>query len=863
MTSKENNEGSNGVSSVVLLIYLVPILVTGSIVLGVTSPQTSPYGAQRLAIIPVYFDDQPPLNNISNINDLVFTDANEHIQELSFGMTWLVRRISGWVHLQMSVRTYGESEFLGANRLVKDAVAVADSTFDFSSCDRVIIVHAGPSWQRSNKRFPSTCWVPIVIPTNDGVTFTEAIVISEEDPSDSLVHELCHGFGAVDLYNLPRSRDGLETNETYIKYWCIMGSGYHQMCLFNKNKIGWIPNDAIFTYSQESYRLSLISINETTFGYRGVRVNSLNHSGYFLFEARAGKGILATFVDERKRPGYGIVDLVHVMDEDRAYLRIGEAYHNQLNNFSIRVICQTENGFNISISNSVSSGVDDYSFSYPLPSRHIRNIDVTESYEHLTYTAIEREIYLNNEDLHIVEVYRSHNYGRDWDFLYNTSIVGMNCSEPSISILNGKPILFVRSWNSSGTGFLEMFNDTTGSSFQRLEDLNQWRTIDSSSDRDNSLVYVVWCDWNTSFNVINFGTWDGSYWNTSWNPIQHGVSPKISPVSTGYHSQPYILYKSGESNTYVNLTRFGETECIQSWKNESAKTTRISEYDITVLEGESTIVLHENGSENNTETDIIRIINGNTESGFKEVLQFEGYYNPHLFRVNTSGRESIWLSCANRTDYFFNISSGRLVPISTSVRGEIHISDYSEFGLESVIIIIEGRNSIMSKLLFLFNGPIEPFLETLSYYAQDSIFVLNPLYFGVYLLGLLIITPTILRRERLMKHLRPEKWRMGNWCILFWFKGIQNRLTRTIKDEMYSPKNFLATFLVGFLALYISVLLFPTRLLWSSTYLYYWHIINPIETLLFFALWISIPILTIRAWKLFINEYSKRENSDT
>jgi len=135
-----------------------------------------------------------------------------------------------------------------AQRLVEEAVALADSAVDFSQFDNdgdgwvdsFFIVHAGPGAEAIyTQNFPahyrylwSHAW-SISPEGRDGVTISDYTLQPEDGTIGVFCHEYGHALGLPDLYDYDRSSEG-------VGEWDLMGSG--GWCFRKGDRLGTSPS---------------------------------------------------------------------------------------------------------------------------------------------------------------------------------------------------------------------------------------------------------------------------------------------------------------------------------------------------------------------------------------------------------------------------------------------------------------------------------------------------------------------------------------------------------------------------------------------------------------------------------------------
>lgn len=279
----------------------------------------------------------------------------------------------GWFTLPQPESYYnktGEQDDANLNTLFTDCIGAADPTVDFSS-------YSGINMMFNSDFDRGLAWGGSRYTTIDDVT--KSWSVTWEPPWGYatvavIAHEMGHGFG------LPHS-SGMY-GYTYDNEWDIMSDSWSNCdnsrdttygCLgqhtisYHKDRLGWIPADQRYVTAGANITLTIdhLALNPTT-NYRMVKIPVSGSTYYYTVEVRKksgydvklpGKGVIIHEVDTTRdeRPA-------QVVDEDGdgttgdegAMWIAGETYTDPGNTFSVTVLSETANGYQISITFPVS-----------------------------------------------------------------------------------------------------------------------------------------------------------------------------------------------------------------------------------------------------------------------------------------------------------------------------------------------------------------------------------------------------------------------------------------------------------------------------------------------------------------------------
>ncbi|KAA6221698.1 M6 family metalloprotease domain-containing protein [Streptomyces albofaciens JCM 4342] len=191
------------------------------------------------------FPDSEPVADPGELAADYFPSTSRFFERASYGRFALRPDIQRrWVRMPQISGSYGIRRDWDADRrgaYLRDAVAAADGTVDFSRYDVVYLV-ADPDAPGVDS--DATKVVNLDRPLHaDDADLSRFVTVFEQSPPDRnvLAHETGHVFDLPDLYHRPR--DGKGDWDTYVGDWDLMGSqfglapdpfGWH------KWKLGWL-----------------------------------------------------------------------------------------------------------------------------------------------------------------------------------------------------------------------------------------------------------------------------------------------------------------------------------------------------------------------------------------------------------------------------------------------------------------------------------------------------------------------------------------------------------------------------------------------------------------------------------------------
>lgn len=334
-------------------------------------------GPQNVFIIAVQFPDRPALTEISDIENRVFAEMDSYYRNVSYGKITLAGDISEtWILLPHNMSYYGDYDnrndhSSGARALINDAIDNSDAFIDFSRFDYVLVVHAGEDEAYSHEVtdiWSWGYWEGLLATTDDGVTFNQGAVVSENDTLGVFCHEFGHIIGLPDLYNSDN-----DSSKSFVENWGLMGNGDKNgdptgskpahILSWGKMFLGWIDSSQIIEIAGgQSLNATVEPLEKLSAGAKVVKISVALRS-YYLIEVRIDdnlpeQGILITFVNETKNSGEGIVEVINsnfsMPSLNDATFHVGDIFEETQHHFTVKVLKQFENSsFTVQISNKL------------------------------------------------------------------------------------------------------------------------------------------------------------------------------------------------------------------------------------------------------------------------------------------------------------------------------------------------------------------------------------------------------------------------------------------------------------------------------------------------------------------------------
>jgi M6 family metalloprotease-like protein len=339
---------------------------------GSPDPKTS-----RVIVILAELADATNSTSVDTINSTVFKKMASYYDEVSYHELVIAGNITSWIPLNNNTVDYGKDTGSGSSGiddvdgdnipdawwLIRDVVSKTDNTIDFAKYDTIIVVHSGRDQAQSG--VSNDIWTSyyngLSIPTNDGVTITSGIVISEQDPMGIFAHEFGHSLGLPDLYNV---NGGTE----FVGNWDLMADGAwlgspqgespSHPTSWCKIQLGWIPADTLLVGRTVQGIIDRLEIKGSNFTAIKIPVTT---DTYYLVEVRqkilydsylpAG-GVLILYVDETLASGEGIVKVKYSQSLSAATYTTAPGnnmYMDSGRNINITVLSAYSSSYRVSV----------------------------------------------------------------------------------------------------------------------------------------------------------------------------------------------------------------------------------------------------------------------------------------------------------------------------------------------------------------------------------------------------------------------------------------------------------------------------------------------------------------------------------
>ncbi|MGW0557602.1 M6 family metalloprotease domain-containing protein [Streptomyces sp. NPDC002926] len=235
-----------------------------------------PVGNLDAVMIFLSFPDSVPLNSPDDLARDHFPATSQFFARASYGKFALRPHPQHqWVPMPKSSTGYGIKRDWDSPRrsaYLRDAVAAADSTVDFSRYDVVYLV-ADPDAPGVDA--DATKVVNLEQPLHaDGTDIKRVVTVFESHPPDHnvLAHETGHAFDLPDLYHRPT--DGKGDWDTYVGDWDVMGSQFGlapDLFAWHKWKLGWLDQRSVRCV-QKSELITLETVEAAPGGSLGTRL---------------------------------------------------------------------------------------------------------------------------------------------------------------------------------------------------------------------------------------------------------------------------------------------------------------------------------------------------------------------------------------------------------------------------------------------------------------------------------------------------------------------------------------------------------------------------------------------------------------
>ncbi|MFO7883050.1 MAG: M6 family metalloprotease domain-containing protein [Kosmotogaceae bacterium] len=304
--------------------------------------QTLTTGTLKFPVVLINFSDTATSFDLPDFEDVfngIEDSIKDYYEETSYGKLVLQFEIVGWYTAPNDHDYYSSRAY----QLAREAAAYGDEDLDYSqfdndndgNVDSLIIIHQGQGQEFSGD--PSDIWShksSISYKTNDGV-YVKGYTMQPErlDWEETInitsigviCHELGHGLGLPDLYDVDGSSDGIGD-------WGLMGHGswnWHDvpgdspahLTGWSKLKLEWV-NPLVLDKYQGSLFFNEVELHEDIAIYNNpVRKNV----EYFIFENRQligydsalpGHGLLIYHIDEQANQSNDSHRKVHIVEAD-------------------------------------------------------------------------------------------------------------------------------------------------------------------------------------------------------------------------------------------------------------------------------------------------------------------------------------------------------------------------------------------------------------------------------------------------------------------------------------------------------------------------------------------------------------------
>lgn len=204
-----------------------------------------PVHALDAALIFLSFPDSRPVTTLAQLTADHFPATTRFFQRASYGkFTLRPHPQPHWIQMPHASDWYGIRRDWDNGRrgdYLRDAIAAADPTVDFSRYDLVYLI-ADPDAPGVDS--DATKVVNFDRPLHaDGTDIRRLVTVFEQHPPDRnvLAHETGHVFDLPDLYHRPD--DGKGDWDTYVGDWDVMGSQFGlapDLFGWHKWKLGWL-----------------------------------------------------------------------------------------------------------------------------------------------------------------------------------------------------------------------------------------------------------------------------------------------------------------------------------------------------------------------------------------------------------------------------------------------------------------------------------------------------------------------------------------------------------------------------------------------------------------------------------------------
>ena len=348
-------------------------------------------GVLRILVIAAAFSDINETVSTATIKSEYFgqnPSVASYYQEDSYGKVTLTGDVLGWYKLPYPEAHYGrdcisidDAACDGQDaswQIAQDAYNLACKDVNFANYDYYVFVHSGNGEESSGVK--NDVWsvtyvggVYVTPPTcSTGITLTKFNIVPESEaggavPLGVYCHEFGHQLGLPDLYNT-------NTGQMILGPWSLMdkglwngnppGSSPSHMDAWSKVQLQFMSGSMIATANAEV--TSTFTIDPTEVSSSNVHVvevplgSGSTPSQYYLIEVRSGigydsalpsTGVLILYVDSTQLIGKVKIINGHpsVSNLNEATWNVGQTFTDTANNWSVTIIGQTGNSYQVSI----------------------------------------------------------------------------------------------------------------------------------------------------------------------------------------------------------------------------------------------------------------------------------------------------------------------------------------------------------------------------------------------------------------------------------------------------------------------------------------------------------------------------------
>lgn len=284
-------------------------------------------GKQTAILIFVQFSDVKNSTAIQTIMRTIYFPLRDYYNEVSYNRISIESSYPlGWVDLPHKMVYYGIDTVIGyadvnVISIFYDTVKIVDPYINFALYKYLIIVHAGDDQAVSWKAYDiwSSYYSDLRIPTDDGVTITNGLIVAETDPMGIVTHEFGHFLDLPDLYDVDRRED-------FVGSWSLMDSGGilgspigscpSQLMSPERIWLGWIASNQIVSMPTTGFiknvTLSSLEIPGDTLAAKiplgGASYYAIEYRRKILFDKYLPmEGVIISYVDENLGSGQGVI----------------------------------------------------------------------------------------------------------------------------------------------------------------------------------------------------------------------------------------------------------------------------------------------------------------------------------------------------------------------------------------------------------------------------------------------------------------------------------------------------------------------------------------------------------------------------